>query len=424
MTLKRKDSLITFLQVFSFALISGMTTAISPLMQMLIEHFSEVPVTAVRMLSNIVSLCGMCVSVPLSLFFGNRLRFKPLLILGSCLFLLGSLPYFEPDPSFALVMFARVCVGIGFGFCALRNACVRRMFAGDDAAIARWLGIMNATVSIVGVLLGPLAGALADRFGLWHGFLVYLLASVSLVLLTFVFKEPEREKDEAAASAAKAAGGIKGPASAGNTAPAQAASLPSAERTGLPAIVFRFAAVCAFTTLLEYPIFTLSSTLAGLRGWGGAAVGGSIISCFSFGNMSGSLFYPVQNRVMPRRGLSMDYLLMFLGFGLMLTAPGLPIAMAAAFMLGFGFTNQMLSHTKWAGDAATPATRTFASTLLPVSVSLGSFLSAFWIPFVSRLASSLSFLEAEVDRVYFVSMLVYAVFTAVFFVFDPRPKKA
>ncbi len=434
MTLKRKDSLITFLQVFSFALISGMTTAISPLMQMLIEHFSEVPVTAVRMLSNIVSLCGMCVSVPLSLFFGNRLRFKPLLMLGSCLFLLGSLPYFVPDPSFSLVMFARVCVGIGFGFCALRNACVRRMFAGDDAAIARWLGIMNATVSIVGVLLGPLAGALADRFSLWHGFLVYLLASVSLVLLTFVFKEPERENDGAAGaakaggSASKVSEGSEGPASAGsaagNAAPAHAASLPSSEKSGLPAIVFRFAAVCAFTTLLEYPIFTLSSTLAGLRGWGGAAVGGSIISCFSFGNMSGSLFYPVQNRVMPRRGLSMDYLLMFLGFGLMLTAPGLSAAMAAAFMLGFGFTNQMLSHTKWAGDAATPSTRTFASTLLPVSVSLGSFLSAFWIPFVSRLASPLSFLEAEVDRVYFVSMLVYAVFTAVFFIFDPRPKRA
>ncbi|MBQ2454507.1 MAG: hypothetical protein II499_00290, partial [Firmicutes bacterium] len=242
----KRSPFLSFVQIFSFALLSGMTTAISPLMQMLIEHFHDVPVTSVRMLSTVISLCGMCVSVPLSLFFGKRIRFKPLLTFGACLFLLGSLPYFVPDPSFGLVMFSRICVGTGFGFCALRNACVRRMFAGDDAAIARWLGILNATVSTVSTLLGPITGALADRFTLWHGFSIYLLAAVSLILLTVVFKEPGEEKDDRPQGK-----------SSDRIAPA----------------VFRFAGVCALTTLLEYPIFTLSSTLASVRGWGGAAVG-------------------------------------------------------------------------------------------------------------------------------------------------------
>ncbi len=396
--LKNKNFFYNFIQIFSFALISGMTTAISPLMHMLTEHYSGVSVTAVRMLSSVVSLCGICVSVPLTLFFGKRLRFKPLLTLGACLFLLGSLPFFVPDPPFAVVMLSRVCVGVGFGFCALRNACVRRMFAGDDRAIAGWLGIMNATVSIVGVLLGPAAGALADRFGLFHGFLVYLLASISLILITLVFREPQEEPAD------------KLPSDGGRKS-----------RDRIPPAVFRFAGVCALTTFLEYPIFTLSSTLAAVRGWGGAAVGGSILSLFSLGGMAGSLFYPVQNSRLPRYGLAIDYLLLTCGFSLMILAPAAAVAMTGAFMLGFGFTNQMLSNTKWAGDAATPATRTFASTLLPVSVSLGSFMSTFWIPVVSRLTAGLSFLRSEPERVYFFSILVYAAFAAVFFVFDPRP---
>lgn len=392
----KRSPFLSFVQIFSFALLSGMTTAISPLMQMLIEHYHDVPVTSVRMLSTVISLCGMCVSVPLSLFFGKRIKFKPLLTFGACLFLLGSLPYFVPDPSFGLVMFSRICVGTGFGFCALRNACVRRMFAGDDAAIARWLGILNATVSTVSTLLGPITGALADRFTLWHGFSIYLLAAVSLILLTVVFKEPGEEKDDRPQGK-----------SSDRIAPA----------------VFRFAGVCALTTLLEYPIFTLSSTLASVRGWGGAAVGGSIISCFSLGGIIGSFFYPVQNRRIPRYGLAMDYVILCCGFGIMITAPAAPVAMVGVALLGFGFTNQMLSNTKWAGDSTPASTRTFASTLMAVSVSLGSFSSTFWIPLVVRLASVFPFLHSEPEKVYFVSILIYVVMAAVFFIFDPRPKK-
>ncbi|MBQ4425869.1 MAG: MFS transporter [Lachnospiraceae bacterium] len=395
-----RNRFINFIQVFSFALISGMTTAISPLMHMLIAHYDTVPVTTVRMLSTVVSLCGMCVSVPLTLFFGKRLKFKPLLILGACLFLLGALPFFVPDPPFALVMFSRICVGVGYGFCALRNACVRRMFAGNDTAIALWLGILNATISIVGVVLGPIAGALADRFTLWHGFLVYLLASVSLILLTLIFKEPGEEKSD-----------IPAPD------PAQ-----KARADKISPAVFRFAAVCAATTLLEYPIFTLSSTLAALRGWGGAAVGGSILSFYYVGSVSGSLFFPVQNSRLPRFGLALDYVFLTCGFGLMLLAPSPYFAFAGALFMGFGFVNQMLANTKWAGDSTSPATRTFASTLLSASVSLGTFISVFWIQAVGWLTSGLGFLTSEPERVYFVSLTVCAVFALLFFLFDPRPK--
>ncbi|MBQ6260506.1 MAG: hypothetical protein IJK59_04590, partial [Firmicutes bacterium] len=75
------------------------------------------------------------------------------------------------------------------------------------------------------------------------------------------------------------------------------------------------------------------------------------------------------------------------------------------------------------GDSTPASTRTFASTLMAVSVSLGSFSSTFWIPLVVRLASVFPFLHSEPEKVYFVSILIYIVMATVFFIFDPRPKK-
>ena len=105
-------------------LCAGTGTAVSPIMQKMIDAYPDIAVSTVRMTNTIPSLLGVCVSIPLSAIFGARLKFKPLFIVGSLLFLGGMLPAFSANVSFVTVMISRIFVGVGFGIMTLRNACL------------------------------------------------------------------------------------------------------------------------------------------------------------------------------------------------------------------------------------------------------------------------------------------------------------
>lgn len=176
-------------------------------------------------------------------------------------------------------------------------------------------------------------------------------------------------------------------------------------------------------TLFSFPIFTGMSTLITSRGIGEAAVSGTVTSMYSMGSMVGSLVYPVQNSKFSRFGIALDALLLAAGFGLIVIAQNAFVAIIGAFLCGVGFTCQSLSHTKWAGDVSDATTRTFASTLLTTSISIGSFCSSYWMIAANKLGSAFAFLPTDAERTYLLATILFAVIAVIMFIRDPRPNK-
>lgn len=69
------------------------------------------------------------------------------MILSALFTLCGIIPAFIQNPSFAIIMVSRVCVGIGFALATLRNAAIRKMFGNDPVKLATWLGFAQGFVN-------------------------------------------------------------------------------------------------------------------------------------------------------------------------------------------------------------------------------------------------------------------------------------
>lgn len=380
---------------------AGMGSTINPIMQKLIELYPDVSVTTVRTLSTIVSLLGVIVSIPLSAILGARVKYKVVMIIGTVLALGGFLPILvEPCP-FWILMLSRVMLGVGFGCLTLRNAAIRKIFADDDKQAAAWLGYASVLTSGTAALLSPIVGMLADIY--WkYAFCVYAFGVIPLLINIFIFQEPE---DSAAAAE-----------------PSKEKAEKPQTKGKLDKRVFLYSATVIFGTLISFPIFTGISTLVTSRGLGEAAVAGTITSAYTLGQVVISAFFGLQNKVMGRWVVGVDLALCAAGFGLITIANNAFIAIIGAFILGAGFMSFSLSHTKWAGDVSDAGTRTFASTLLTTSISIGSFFSSYWIVFANKVGSVFSFLPTDAERTYLVGAILFAVLAVIFLVRDPRPK--
>lgn len=395
---KKKDNVVaTVLQILSISMMAGMGTMINPIMQKLIDMYPAVPVATVRMLSTICSLLGICVSLPLSALFGKKLKFKPIMMLSAVLTMCGALPLlFDPVP-FWSIMLSRVLVGVGFGLVTLRNACIRKMFAGDDAKIALWIGLTNCIVNIMSSALQPISGLLGD-VDIKYTFWLYFIAVVPLILNILFFKEPESAIEEV---------------NEGTKAP----------RGKINPKIFLFSAIVIFGTLISFPIFTGMATLITSRGIGEAAISGTVTSMYSVGSMIGSLAYPIQNKTFKRMGIALDMFALALGFGLIVLAQNVFVAIVGAFLCGVGFTCFSLSFVKFAGDVSDDSTRTFASTLLTTSISIGSFFSSYWINAANKIGSVFTFLPTDAERTYMVGTILYVVLGIVFTLVNVYPKE-
>lgn len=399
MTTKKRSEAWTFITILGLVLCAGLGTLINPCMQKLIEQYPDTPVSTVRMLSTICSLEGVLISLPLTFFFGKRIRFKPLMVLAPAFTLCGMIPFFIPNPPFAVVFLSRALVGVGFGLVTLRNACIRKMFADDPVKMAKWLGLASSIVTAASTLASPISGALGDISLRLH-YLLYGIASIPLLINIFVFQEPADEAPAAEASKAE-----------------------KAPRGKLSPKVLLYSLLVVLMTLFSFPIFTGMSTLIQARGLGAAAISGTVTACYSLGQVVGSaLFAALLNKVKSRL-VSIDLLVVSIGFGLIVLAQNVFVAMIGAFLTGFGFIEFTLILMKWAGDISDKSTVTFATTLLTTSISIGSFFSTYWITAANKLGSGFSFLSTDAERTYMLATILFAATAILLFLFNVAPKQ-
>ncbi len=394
---KKSNFIIDLLTVAGVSLMACMSVMLNPIMQLLIERYPDVPVATVRSLSSLGHLVSIGISVPLTLFFAKKIKYKPCMILSSIFAMGGMLPYFFKDPTFTIVFISRILVGVGFGLCILRNAVIRDTFAGDDKKIANWIGFSAAMIGILNSILQPVVGSIAD-VDLRKSFIIYGVCIIPLLINIFVLKEPVKSGETEEFS-------VKGMAKSKNMG-----------------MVYFLTAIVTIATVCSYPLLSGVSTLIAEKGLGAAAAAGSVTGAYTLGNTIGAFIFGWHSRKMKRYGMAIDLACLTVAFALLVIAPNLFALIAAAFLGGVGHTLLRLFGLKIAGDITDGSAKIFGATLVTTAISIGSYLSTFWFPICNNIAKSVTFLSLDVERTYFVGAVVFLIMTVIMIVVNPWGK--
>lgn len=129
---------------------------------------------------------------------GKFIKYKTSVLLAIVLYLISGLaPAFFPDgASWTLLLVTRFIFGLAVGWCyPLAQALVFKMFE-DKKQRAKWLGTGMAFFNIGSALMELGGGYLAVVS--WQAvFFVYAIGIIPLVLVAFLFKEPETDEQQA-----------------------------------------------------------------------------------------------------------------------------------------------------------------------------------------------------------------------------------
>ena len=388
-----KAGLVLTLIAIGFA--GGVSSYINPIMQKLIELYPEVSVSSVRMLSTVISLMSIFVSLPITIFIGDRVKYRTAMIIAAVCTACGGLAFFFDKMPFGLLFATRVIMGVGSSLCILRNAMWSKIFAGEAAVLAAWMGYQNVVFNVLNISLPTVSGLLGDR-NLRYPHALCFLALPSILVFLFFLKVPNDGKAEGTGE----------------------------KKQGFQVTwkVIFYTLNILFVTLASFAIFTGVSTYVQARGFGEAAVAGTITSMYNVGCLAGSLTNGWYTKHMKSRFTIVAAMaLMTLSFALIVIAPNVFISYMGAFICGVGFTYNMLTNVVWAGAAAPEGSKSFAITLTTIGVYFGSFLSTFWITFSNAVGSVFTFLSTDAERSYMVSMFAFAVFTVIALLYDSRP---
>lgn len=371
---------------------------INPILQKLIDMYPHIPVSTVRSLSSMTSLLSIGVSLPLTLFWGNRVKIKNVMIIASVLACCGMLPALFETPPFIVLVISRACLGVAFGLNMMRNAAIKKIFASDVVKMTAWLGYLNMVFNFSNIIAPKISGPLGDM-NVRYVFLMYGVGIIALLVNLFILDIPNDGVAEAAAE-----------------------EKPKLVIRFEPGVIFHCVAIM-IVTVVSFTINTASSTYVVARGFGEATAAGTIASFYSIGCLIGSTTNGWWHKHVPTRFcLAVDMFLCALGFLVVVFAPSLTVAGIGAAILGIGFTYNYLINIVWAGEAASIETKTFALTLTTVALSLGSYLSSYWITLANAMGKLMPFLSSDAERSYLAAAVVYLVLMVGLLAVDPRPK--
>ena len=389
---KKKKNYVYFFILIGVCLSGGVSVLINPILTRLAEAYPDVSMTTIRGLSTLNLPVSVTVSLLLSGTLGYKIKFRPFMILGSVFMLTSAIPFFINPCPFWVIMASRMLLAVGLGIMALRYACIRHLFEGDEAETAKWIGWGSFIVSGTAVVLQPIAGALAD-INYRYAFALHLILVIPLVL-NILFLKDEGNVNRTDEKEVK----------------------PT--RGKLNAKVF----VCAFTmiatALFSYPIFTGMSTLVKARAMGAATETGYITSFYTIGQVAVSAVFGWLVKKIGKQTVAVGSLIMAIGFGLIVVSYSLPLSILGGFLCGFGFTAMNLSNIKLAGDFSDEGSKTFATTILSMSVTIGCFFSTYWIVAANKIGVVFSsFLGTDAERTYLIATILFVIIAVVFSIY-------
>lgn len=373
----KKIVTIAVMSVFFIAMGIG---TITPAIQSIAEAFPNLNFSTILLVSTLPSLFIIPSTYIAGMVAGNKVGYRPLLIVGILLFsLAGAAPYFLTT-NFTTILITRALFGIGLGaLMPLGNAIILSLFEGQERA--NMLGLSGVVMNLGGIVLQLLGGILAAiRWN--YAFLAHLVGILSLIMVLFMLPEPERKEQQVN------------------------------EKIVIPTSVYFISALFGIAMMVNYPLLVNMSTIIITDKLGDAASAGVVLSMFTVGGMIAGAIFGKVYQIATRFTISIGLLILALGSGIVHYASNLMILTLGTTLVGIGFGLVMPAVMMILGMIVAPVAFAAASGILMAFMNLGGFLSTYYIAMLSNINSAVRFPIFVAMCLYGLSGLVYGAIQA------------
>jgi predicted MFS family arabinose efflux permease len=336
--------------LFCVSLLQGGITNLSPAIAGISRALGRDPNT-VAQIGTFPAIFAVLACLLIGQLAGRVLKYKTILIVSLLISILGgSLPMFFP--SWPVILFSRVCVGLGVGvFFTLPPSLIMKFFSGKKQRVN--LGIATASGCIGGFLAMLVAGLLVDIKWVYT-FGIYAFGIPAFILVCIGLPEPDSSVEHAAAK----------------------------EKVKLPVpVILNFIMIfLAFTLWIPTQLFISNIIID--RNMGSGVHAGIVAIMFNISAITLTVLFAPLYRIFHKYLAAIILFLCGCGIFLIYYADNLVTAGIGMFLIG---SIMLLIPTLLSDNACylAPKDITFATSLLMIALNLGIFAAG---PF-SSLAS-------------------------------------
>lgn len=396
MSKKKQLTLLNYAAILSIFLFSGAGSFMNAAVQTMMDAWPQVSPTTIRLVTSLPSLLSLPITVLIGGIAGKRLSYRFCAIAGTGLICIAGIAPFFFNSNWMLVLFFRSLVGIGVGFVAMRNSLIIQTVPDDKQAAI--IGYGSALMNAGGMMAGPIVGFLAG-FGWMYPFLYDLLALIPIFLMIFYLKEPEKETAN----------------SLRNTSAHQ--TPVKKEKTDWR--VYCYIIMQFVTTIALYPLLSGMSSYMASNEIGSPFLAGMSNSVYNLAGVLISLILNPLVKKLKQYMLGVMCTIFAVGMGIIVFVPQVPAIFVGAALTGLSFNTMMSIFQLYNGQAASGHTATLTSTILIAALSLGNFMSVYFI----NLCHAIFQRGSDIESTYFGSMICYIIMAVLAFVIKIAPKE-
>ena len=384
-----KTSKITIkLAILFYSLVQIGAICITTILARVTELFPEYSTTTIQFLAT----CPSVVIIFMSLLTGKlaqHMAKKYLAMFSASMFLVSALGGFLFHGSFPLLIFWQVILGVGIGILVpLGTSLIADYFTGEERS--GLLGLQSAFISVGGVVLSLLAGALAT-IEWYYSYLALLLIIPGFLLLLFGLPlDHPHPKHEL-----------------------------SGGRSKVTLKVVLFYGVTAFLFMLFFNVISTNLALhLKESGIAGSVHSGIATSLFMLSGAIAGVMFKLLRRLFGERVIALGFFNLALGGFVIGMGSSFPIILIGSFIAGFSLSIVMAQVVISIAEKEQPAAVTMSIAINMAINNLGAFLS----PSFTKLTKLVMNSEKASDR-YLMVGIVAIVVTIILFALLRNPKK-
>lgn len=338
--------------LLSASLLVGSAAAINANIPAMADHFSEVPLSMVEMLTTVPSLFLM-ISVLTSSLIAKKIGYKQTIVIGLGIVMVAGIVPILID-NFTIILISRAMLGFGVGlFNSLLVSMINYFYDGKERS--SMYGLQSAFEGAGGIAITFIAGQLL-KINWQAPFIAYVIAiPVFLVYLKFVPKV----KTEDVISA-----------NGGNQ------KKDSNQKSGSFLPVFGYVALIFVAAMLYMIMGIKVASLMTSAGYGSASDASLVIILLSLGGISAGLLFGKIVKVFNQLTTSIGLIILAIAMVILGVSQSLSLTFVGGFLTGFGFKIFMPSLINKINNSNIPNS-TLATSLLLVGFNLGVFISPY-----------------------------------------------
>lgn len=316
------------------------STALTPAIAGISQHFPNVSSSLVQLL---LSLPALCV-VPFALFSGSIVTILPkktLLLIGIMLVGVGGLaPIFLDD--FTLILIMRIVLGIGVGLITpIAPSILTDYLSGDELNSA--MGLYGSFACFGGIFNSLIGGLLADM-GWRYNFVVYL-TFIPIIILTMLFLPNDGKVKQALQS----------------------------DKVRIEAKVFYIAFICFLFTTAKFAFTMNISMFVSEESLGDAALTGILSSVYTAGGFIAGLIFGKLSKLFRNYTLGTGILFAASGMLMIFVTHDIVVLFIGAFLLGTALSVVNPRFNVMISEVASPKSMALSLAVLMAMMNLGQF---------------------------------------------------